>query len=397
MSVHHERGVGRTHGSAALSGGAQAKPYALTVYAGCVVPERQLAAIVESVPGLSAGGVGDDVVVLRGKQKIHAFTVTGPRAISARHVPEHVSSRIVAPTASWRVTVAGNDPAQVRCARRFAKALALATGGVVVDEQTENIPGPKPVRKASRSTTAAVRILDLRWYSPASAPNAPAEWVETAKKFLPEALPRRFGNVYPLAHRLDRDGGDRFISSYCDVAWFDGTYPCLDGGLYPNERDGILVDRLRLVVDPLEEPRRRNTVRRFFVEYARRRGSILATGEVLRNHKLTGHADGNCDLSGSLRGPDGILGLPANPIWWTWLGEDYLPLVRTYLPPERTTCYSEGVLYVPTENPADRSQLANLPDPFPTWLRATAVPSEFGTSIAPRNAPAPIRPIISVV
>ncbi len=269
---------------------------------------------------------------------------------------------------------------------------SAALSGCAPAKKSGGLPARKPSRPA-----APIRILDLRWYSPASAPNAPAEWVETAKRFLPQALPRRFGNVYPLAHRLDRDGGDRFISSYCDVAWFDGTYPCLDGGLYPNEWDGILVDRLRMVVDPLEDPRWRGTVQRFFVEYARRRGSILATGEVLRNHRLTGPTDGNCDLSGSLRGPDGILGLPANPIWWTWLGEEYLPLVRTYLPPDRTTRFPEGDLYVPTEKPADRGQLAGLPDPFPAWLRATAVPSEFGPSIAPRNAPAPIRPIISVV
>jgi hypothetical protein len=372
--------------------------YDLTVYAADGLREEQLGAIVQSIPGLAVGDCRDhQVTVLRGKREIHAFTVFGPHALEARDVPDDVVPHVLDPTTSWQVVAAGRDSAEVRPARRFAKALAHAAGGVAVDEQTDDILGPKQIRKTTRPGAESVRILDLRWYSPASAPYAPNAWMETAKKFLPEALPRRFGNVYPLQHRLDRDGDDRFISSYCDVAWFDATYPCLDGGLYPNEWDRILVDRLRLVAEPLEDPRWRNTVRRFFVEYARRRGSVLATGEVLRNHKLTGPPHPGCDLSGSLRGTDGILGLPANPIWWTWLGDDYLPLARSFLPPEHTTMYDEGALYVPTVRPTDRAQLSGRPDPFPKWLRAVAVPSEYGSHNVPRNSPAAIRPIISRV
>jgi hypothetical protein len=373
--------------------------YDLTVYAAGSLDDDEVETIIESIPGLSVGDSGDhEVTVLRGDHERYAFTVFGPYEIEAEDVPDEVVPHVLDPTTSWRVVVEGSDPADVRPARRFAKGLALAAGGVAVDEQTEDILGARGTRKTTRPTSELVRILELNWYSPASAPNAPTLWLELARKLLPEALPRRFGSCQPYQHRLDRDGDDGFIASYGASQWghssasFTATAPCLDGGLYSEPWGGLFVDSLGVLAEPLDAPGWRARVRRFFVEYARRRGSVLATGEVLRNLKLAGPPDLSRDLSGLLRGADGILGLPANPIWWTWLGNDYLPLVREYLTPEHTTYYDEGALYAPTDEPADRGQLAALPDPFPKSLRVTAVPSEYGPVNAPENRPAASRP-----
>ncbi|OMC42538.1 hypothetical protein A5745_21560 [Mycobacterium sp. IS-2888] len=373
--------------------------YDLTVYAASRIDDEELEAVIESVPGLAAGDSGDhELTVLRGKQEKYAFTIFGPYEIEPEDVPDDVVPYVLEPTTSWQVVVEGSDPAEVRPARRFAKALAVAAGGVAFDEQTEDILGARAARKATRPAAELIRILDLHWYSPASAPNAPTLWLELARKLLPEALPRRFGEYYPYQHKLDRDGDEAFISSYGRSKGgfyspsFTATLPVLDGGLYAPDWGGILIDSIRMVAEPLDDPRWRNTVRRFFVEYARRRGCVLATGEVLRNHKLAGPPDHSWDLSGLLRDDDGILGLPANPIWWTWLGTDYLPLVREYLPPEHTTYYAEGALYAPTDEPTDRGQLAALPDPFPNSLRVTAIPSDYGPANPPKNSPAAIRP-----
>jgi hypothetical protein len=373
--------------------------YDLTVYAASSIDDDELEAIVTSIPGLAVGDSGDhEVTVLRGKQESYAFTVFGPYEIDPEDVPDDVVPHVLEPTTSWQVIVEGSDPAEVKPARRFAKALAVAAGGVAIDEQTEDILGAKRARKVPRPTSELIRILDVYWYSPESAPNAPKLWLELARRLLPEALPRRFGDCYPYQHRLDRDGDEAFVSSYRRTEWgylspsFTATLPILDGGLYSPVWGGILIDSIRMVAEPLDDPRWRNTVRRFFVEYARRRGSVLATGEVLRNHKIAGAGDPDRDPSGgSLRGADGILGLPAGPIWWTWLGNDYLPLVREYLPPEHTTYYDEGALYAPTEEPTDRGQLAALPDPIPKSLRVTAIPPEYPGN-SPNNDAAAIRP-----
>ncbi|OOK66558.1 hypothetical protein BZL30_8424 [Mycobacterium kansasii] len=339
--------------------------YDLTVYAASSIDDEQLEEIVASVPGLSVGDSGDhEMTVLRGKQEKYSFTVFGPHEIEPEDVPDDVVPHVLDPTTSWQIVIEGSDPAEVRppggSPRRW-----LGRGGVAVDEQTEEILGAKRARQIASPGSELIRIVDLQWHSPESAPDAATLWLELARKFLPEALPRRFGNVYPLRYRLDRDGDDQFIATFASHgAWFKATLPCIDGGLYLEPWDGILIDTLKMVAQPLDDPPWRNTVQRFFVEYARRRGSVLATGEVLRNHKLSGPPDTSWDLSGSLRGPGGILGLPANPVWWTWLGNDYLPLVRDYLPPEHTTYYDEGALYAPTEEPTDRGQLAGLPDPF---------------------------------
>jgi hypothetical protein len=368
--------------------------YDLTVYGAAGLAEDELQSIVESIPGLAVGDSGDkELTVLRGKQETYAFTVFGPYAIDAEDVPDDAVPYVLNAVVSWQVIVEGSDPAEVKPARRFSKALALAAGGAAVDEQTEEVLGAKRASgQMPRRSAEPIRLLDLQWYSPAPAPSAPELWLELARKILPEALPRRFGNYHPFQYRLDRDGDDCFISAYAAGAWFSATLPCLDGGLYEKPWGGILVDALNVVASPLDDPRWRETVRRFFVEYARRRGSVLATGEVLRKHKLNGVPDHTRDQSGTLRGADGILGLPAQPIWMTWLGNDYLPLVRDYLPAEHTTFYDEGALYAPTDEPTDRGQLAALPDPFPPTLRVTAVPSEYGPANPPDNSPAAIRP-----
>lgn len=370
--------------------------YDLTVYAASNLDDEELETVVESVPGLSVGDSGErEVTVLRGEHGQYAFTVFGPHEIDPEDVPDDVVPYVLEPTTSWQVSVEGSNPAEVRPARRFAKALAIAAGGVAIDEQTEDILGVRGARRTSRPADGElIRVLDLHWYSPLAAADAPKLWLELARKLLPEALPRRFGNVYPLRYHLDRDGDDQFIATYSDVAWFSAKLPCLDGGLYSNEWGGISVDDLRMVAAPLDDPPWRNAVRRFFVDYARRRGSVLATGEVLRNYKLAGPPSSDQDVSGSLRGADGILGLPAHPIWWTWLGNDYLPLVREFLPLDKTTYYPEGALYAPTDEPADRGQLASVADPFPSAFRVTAIPPEYGPPNSPTNRPAASRPTL---
>jgi hypothetical protein len=374
----------------------------LTVYAPGP-PTDGLDAVVESIPDLAVGEHGDnEVQVVRGKRGTYSFTVFGPYSIEPEDVPDDVMPHVLDPNTSWQVVVEGSSPTETRVARRFAKQLALAAGGVAFDEQTEEILGAKRSRKVARPEAPLVHTFELNWYSPVSDPPPPRIWLDLATSFFPEALPRRYGEWEPLKYRLDRDGSEPFVDSY-DPAHLDffGTLPCLDGTMFPHPwgEDGLQYEGLNLLAAPMDEPGWRNTVRRFFVEFARRRRSLLATGEICRNMKLTsGNRLDSTDTSdryGEMRGLDtGLLGLPANPIWWTWFGQDYLPLVGEYLPAEHTTYYDEGALYVPTELPADRPTLAALPDPFPADLRVTVIPPEFPSN-RPKNAPAARRPRIS--
>src|ERR1700739_1554194 len=109
-----------------------AMSYDLTVYAAGGLDDEELEAIVGSISGLSVGDAGDhEVTVLRGQEK-YAFTVFGPYDIEPEDVPDDGVPYVLAPTVSWRLIVEGGAPAEVRPARRFAKALALAAGGVAV-------------------------------------------------------------------------------------------------------------------------------------------------------------------------------------------------------------------------------------------------------------------------
>ncbi|HLS00242.1 MAG TPA: hypothetical protein VK069_11660 [Mycolicibacillus parakoreensis] len=144
-----------------------------------------------------------------------------------------------------------------------------------------------------------------------------------------------------------------------------------------------------MLAAPLADPRWRTAIRRFFIAYAARRGAILATGEVLEGYLLHPggvSADGETGTRRSMFAPDGVFGLPPNPVWWTWLSNDYLALagprrllgarrpVLEYLPTHRTRRYPQGAFYAATDAPAHHRGLRRRDDPFPAALRSTAVP-----------------------
>src|SRR4051812_13586210 len=111
--------------------------YDLTVYAPGP-PTDGLDAVVESIPDLAVGEHGDnELKVVRGKRGAYSFTVFGPYSIEPEDVPDDVVPHVLDPNTTWQVVVEGSSPTETRVARRFAKQLALAAGGVAFDEQTE--------------------------------------------------------------------------------------------------------------------------------------------------------------------------------------------------------------------------------------------------------------------
>lgn len=373
--------------------------YDLAVYGARRLSGQELARLVDSVAGLGVEQVdADEVRVVRGKRRVYSFTISGPHEVTSDDLPDQVVPHVLDPIAGWQVLVEGSDPAEIPHAVRFAKKLADAVDGVAYDEQTDEVLGVRKRRVAPPTNSELVRLLVIDWYSPVSAPPAADIWLTLAKRYLPEALPKRYGNHEPYPHRFEPDGDAAFIEAYTkDSVYFScRALPCRDGGLGKVAHGGYLVDTLTVVADTLNDPRWRNTVRRFVVEFARRRGAILGTGEVLRDHRLTNRgAPGTVyrgESTDALRGEDGLLGLPARPVWWTWLGGEYLSLVGDQLPAGQITTYPEGALFEAAPEPADRDQLAKVPDPIPTGLRAKPIPTEPGVRKSPSVTAADIRP-----
>lgn len=371
--------------------------YDLTVY-GSGEPDGGLASAVESVPGLALGERCDgELKVVRGKRQVYAFTVFGPYSIEPDDVPAEVVAAVLGPDTSWQVVIEGSETASLAPARRFAKALALRVDGVAVDEQTGELLGSRTARRVEQPARSVVSTLDLTWYSPDTAPaDAVRAWLAATKSKLPEAVPRRFGNYEPLQYKLERDGEEKLLDVGDDLLMFKGVLPCLGGAFYRATPGGLRVNTLALLADPLSDPRWRAAVRGLFVDFAQRRRSLLATGEICRNLDYLGNGRvsvrSDSDLHGQLTDRDGLLGLDPHPIWWTWFGADYLPLLGEHLPGEHVTVYDEGVLYAPVEEPADRRELAELPDPVPAELRVTERPLPPNTVVSDPYLPATTRP-----
>ena len=371
--------------------------YDLTVF-GSPLPDDVDVAVANAVAGLELGPRADgEFTVLHSEPKTYAFTVFGPYDVEPEDVPAEVVDAARAVGVRWLVVVEGSHPDAIEPARSFAGQLARAAAGAAVDEQTgELLDVGGTVRQPARQI---VSTLDLEWYSPAAA-DAVQTWLTVTRSSLPEAVPNRFGNFEPLQYRLDRDGEQQLAAVALEGLTFTTALPCLGGRMSPATLDGLQRDTLRLLADSIDDPRRRDAVRGFFVEYARRRRSVLATGQICRNIEYGSSFGANyradSDRHGKLTGRGGILGLDPHPVWWTWFGAEYLPLVRDHLPDERVTAYDDGVLYTATDEPADRRQLAELPDPIPASLRTTIRASRYiGPGVvvsAPKYNPAEVRP-----
>lgn len=372
--------------------------YDLTVYGTPPAGDGgvDLGALVAAIPGLTLGGAHDEeVTILRGTPSRYAFTVFGPHPIDTEDVPAAALPRVLEPTACWRVIIEGSAASEVPAARRFATGLARTTGGVAVDEQTGDLLGTNGNRRVSWPSGARVDIVELRWFAPAAGrdpQDGPQAWLELAETLLPEALPRRFGNTEPFRYRLDRDGRDRFLDCHREERWllgFTTGRPAVGGSLGVPSGSPIIADSLSVLAAPLADPRWRTAIRRFFIAYAARRGAILATGELLQGYLLHPggvSADGVTETRRSMVAPDGVFGLPPDPVWWTWLGNEYLTLVGPrrligarravgdYLPAVGTRHYPQGAFYAAADAPVHHRDLRRRDDPFPAALRSTAVP-----------------------
>ncbi|RZS91840.1 hypothetical protein EV189_1092 [Motilibacter rhizosphaerae] len=185
-----------------------------------------------------------------------------------------------------------------------------------------------------------VDVLVVRWYErAASASDIADRWLAAAREHLPEALPRRFGEVEPLRGRLDRDGEDGFrraAEQAESLLHLAGTAPVYSASLCPHRppRSGPTVAHsLSAVLDPDDE-----RVRRFALALASAGTMYVSAsvegGETLDRGQLWGPGDRPAEPY--LAGLGEWLGLPPAPPRWCWFGPDYTGLLGRGVSGERT-------------------------------------------------------------
>lgn len=346
--------------------------YDLDVFGQRALTREDLIALLKAA-GLDvdeAESQGDSLTVVRGAKHRYSFTLGLPVRLEPEDVPEEVTAVMLGPRVLYDLIVEGSSATETPHAVRFARRLAQEVDGAVLDQQADDVWTRGKLRAVAPVPPGRVDTVDVRWYAypDVAGRDVANSWLDLARRFLPEALPRRFGSYEPLPMKLDVDGPQAFVEAVQGedmTLFFKASRPCLEGHLAGGARPpGVNGHSLTLLHAPLHDPRWQQALRRFLTAFAAATGTFFASAEVVRGLDWSGQgiAYGPGAERTTYLAPRGRwAGLLPYPAWWTWFGPDYVPLVRPHLPPEQLHELDGGLFHARGDDPAPRAQLADAP------------------------------------
>lgn len=372
--------------------------YDLHVFAPETLTEEDLRTLVEQGAGLAVDAAdGRWLSVSRGAQGRYSFTVDGPDRLEAEDVPVEVTASVLGARYLYSITVEGSADSEISHAVRFARRLAKTLHGAFVNQQTGEIWSRSRLRTIQKpSREERVTTVELAWFSLRADVRVDTArlMVAVAERYLPEALPRRFGEYEPFQHKYadeGREGVDRAWREATSALHFSGSGPCVGGYLDagPNNQfpDRYWSMSMTFLADPLREPGWRDAALRMFATLADGVRAFYASAQVSRNNVWSGRSlwmDGQTEVPiSTLRFRDGWLGLPPTPTWWSWFGAPYA-FVENLLPREGRTVGTAGILFESATELAPQGS----PEPLSRWL-----PASLFASLGPnpdRQQPVPL-------
>jgi hypothetical protein len=348
--------------------------YGLQVYAPSELRGDALRELVAADQQLAVGDYDESrgwCSVVRGAKGSYCFTVDGPVRVEPEDVPDEVTAAVLGVTHLFDITVEGSAEADVPHAVRFARRLAQALGGVVVDQQTTELWSKGASRQALKPDRGErVNVIKLEWYSRRESigSDVGARYLALCRRLLPEALPRRFGEYEPLQEKLEVSGDEGFAQAWRDATmllFFTAASPCLSGSMSAGQNDERPSPVWHMSLDfhyqPLADDERwREPVRRLFVAIAEECDAFYASAEVTRGNIWNGRSmwsDGETEWSITPARREGWMGLPPYPVWWSWYGEPYRTLVDGGLVGGVITEHASGLHHCLAEEPVDRDGL----------------------------------------
>jgi hypothetical protein len=322
------------------------------------------------------------LTVVRGARVRYCFTLGLPFKVEAEDVPEEVTAALLGPSYLYELMVEGSSATETPHAVRFARRLAQASAGVVLDQQTGQVWARGKLRAVPPVQRDTIAVVDVTWYVRPEGTGAAAAsaWLDLARRHLPEALPRRFGPYEPLSMKLDVDGPDAFVEAVAAETMllnYKASAPCIDGNLAGGASGpGVHSHQLSVHREALEDARWRAALQRLFVEFAVATDAVFASAEVQRGVEWSGRSTWfgpTAERTAYLAARGRWAGLLPYPAWWSWFGPDYVPLVLDHLPADQVLRADGGVFHARGEEPLDRDQLTTAldgssaaPEPRPT-------------------------------
>ncbi|MBG6054577.1 hypothetical protein IWX81_000967 [Salinibacterium sp. CAN_S4] len=373
--------------------------YDLTVYGDRSLSRGDLTDIVKAAPDMDVAEEAEQhIAVTRGKRASYCFTVDGPFDVEPEDVPEELATVAIGVTVMYQVLVEGSADLSIPHALRFSKRLAASVNGAMIDQQTGAMWSGKTNRTVTRpKVNERIDLIEITWHFPHDARDLASLYMRTARKYLPEALPRRFGEFEPLQHKLETLGDSGFADAAdksTGLLNWKGSFPVTDGNLATRHWDGspraLPTFSLSLERSAFEEEKWRNALRSLFVEFGRKGHAFFASAEVTRNVLWSGRSvwyDGKEEYRYSLTGRAGWMGLPPYPVWWALFGREYVPLVLPHVASENEAQSGQALFNAWSDAPMDRDALgAMLPTVgFLRRARAPWLPRELISTQLPFN------------
>lgn len=378
--------------------------YDLHVYAQRALAAGELEELVAAA-GLRSEESGGSLTVTRGLRRRYSFTLGLAAPVEAEDVPDEVTATLLGAACLYELLVEGSAASEIPHAVRFARRLAEASDGVVLDPQLDQTWSRGRLRAVEPVERGTIDVVSLAWYTARDDTDGRAAraWLELARRHLPEALPRRFGTFEPLAMKLDRDGPEAFVASAAaenGSVSLKASSPCIEGDVAGSASTGAVRSHSLLVHrEPLADPRWRDALQRFFVGFAARTDACFAGAEVVRGLEWSGRgvAYGGRTERTTYPAPRGRwAGLPPYPTWWAWYGPEYAPLVADHLPAGEAERVGDGLFHRRAAEPLDRDRLRHAGPPLPAELLAAVDPADahyFNPPLIPAaTMPAALRP-----
>jgi len=372
--------------------------YDLTVFGERSLSRAELIQIVRAGADMDVVDSAEQgITVVRGKRASYCFTVDGPFDVEPEDVPEELALVAIGITVMYQVLVEGGAAVSIPHAVRFSKRLAASVNGAMLDQQSDAIWAGKANRTVPRPKgNERIDLIEMTWHFLPGVTDLASLYLTTARKYLPEALPRRFGEFEPLQSKLETAGDSGFRGAADrskGLLFWKGTFPVIDGNLATRHWDGSLRSLptfgLSLERSAFEEPKWRNALRALFVEFGREGRAYFASAEVIRNIGWGGRSvwyDGKEENSYALiRYKEGWMGLPPHPVWWTLFGREYAALVAPHIASESDLPDDETIFHAWSDAPLDRDALtAMLPKTgFFKRARSPWLPEELTSTQLP--------------
>jgi hypothetical protein len=346
--------------------------YDLNVYAERQLSADDLRSLVASA-GLRCESQADSFIVTRGAKQRYCFTLSLPAAAEAEDVPEEVTAVLLTPAFLYELLVEGSYSTEIPHAVKFARRLAEASSGAVLDRQTGDTWTRGKLRTPPRVEHGTVDVVEVRWYVPSNfdATETAQSWLRLARAHLPEALPRRYGEFEPLSMKFEAKDSEPFVIFVANASgsvFFKATSPATEGSIAgpPFADAKVTAHHLTRHREALCDARWRGALRSLFVQFAIESHAVLATAEVVRGLTWTGRSLGfgpGAEKTTYLAPRGQWLGLPPYPVWWAWFGTDYTEIVTPHIDVASTERIADCLFHEQSVEPSNRDQLLSASVP----------------------------------